>query len=221
MPCSSNVSSAVVGELQAFNHGADGAALRRTKAVVLEIQVMDDGGDPRERKSSEAEDGAQRFEGASVTLMAELHPEHVKRHAVIGDGFPISREPESSLAIDELTNEPRRRHAINARARARDPLASLKRRPPSVAVLCSRKPLLSGAAVIFPRVGEAGRGPDFCQHCQRNRSSRPRRDAPEKCRGGDGAPVLVCPWVAARSPHASTPVRRLGPVPRMNPAVLA
>ena len=26
--------------------------------------------------------------------------------------------------------------------------------------------------------------------------------------------MLVCPWVAARSPHALTPVRRLGPVPR-------
>ena len=60
--------------------------------------------------------------------MAELHPEHVKRHAVIRDGLPISGEAESGLTIDEETNQPGRRHAIDARARPRDPHAPLKRR---------------------------------------------------------------------------------------------
>src|SRR5688572_15908676 len=92
---------------------------------------MDDRSDPRERRSGDAEDGAQRLEGASVTLVAELHPEHVKRHAAIRNGVPISSEAESGLTIDEDTNEPGGRHAIDARAGPRDPQAPLKRRLPS------------------------------------------------------------------------------------------
>jgi hypothetical protein len=68
---------ALIGELQALNYGADGAALRRTKAVVFEIQVMDNRRDPRQRRPSDAEDRAQRLEGASITLVAIRVPKAV------------------------------------------------------------------------------------------------------------------------------------------------
>ena len=101
----------------------------------------------RQRRSGDAEDRAQRFEGASVTLVAELHPEHVERHAVIRNGLPIGGEAESGLTIDEETYQPGRRHAIDARARPRDPQAPLKRRRPSGVIPWSgRRRPSSGAA---------------------------------------------------------------------------
>lgn len=44
-----------------------------------------------------------------VTVMAALHSEHVKLHAVIRDGLPISCEAELGLTIDEEANKPGRR----------------------------------------------------------------------------------------------------------------
>src|SRR5690242_10732364 len=129
----------LIRELQAFNHGADRAAFRRPKAAVLEIQVMHDRSDPRERRSSDAKDRAQRLEGASLTLVTELDAEHVERDAVTRDGLPIGSETESGLTIDEVANEPGRRHAIDTRPRPRDPQARLKRRPPSRVVVLSRR----------------------------------------------------------------------------------
>jgi hypothetical protein len=126
IPCSGIV--VLIGELQPVDHRAYGAAFGRAESAVLQIQVVDDRGDPRKRRSLDAEDGAQRLEGAALTLVAELDPEHVERDAVLRNRLAIGSEAESCLPIDEAPDQPGRRHAIDAGTRPRDPVSRLKRR---------------------------------------------------------------------------------------------
>jgi hypothetical protein len=62
MPCSRQCVVVLIRELQPFDHRAHGAAFARTKPAVLEIEVVDDRGDPQERGAIDTEDRAQRFE---------------------------------------------------------------------------------------------------------------------------------------------------------------
>ena len=47
MPWAQQCIVVLIRELEALDHGANRAAFGRAETVVLEVQVVDDGGDPR------------------------------------------------------------------------------------------------------------------------------------------------------------------------------
>ena len=121
----------LIGELKSVDQRADGAALRRAELAVLQIQVVNDRRDSRQRRGVEAEDRAQGFEGAAPGLVAELDAEHVEWHALVGHRLGVDTEAEARLRIDEAPDQPGGRHAIDAWPRPRNPEAALKRHHPS------------------------------------------------------------------------------------------
>ena len=72
----------VAGSAERGDHGADPVGLRMAELAVLEIDVVDDLGDPLERRvrpiQSTQRFAQQHLEGAAVALMGELGLEHVE-----------------------------------------------------------------------------------------------------------------------------------------------
>ena len=65
--------------LQSVDHVSDRDGLWSAEPVVLQIEVVDDRGDPSTAGSWIVKTAAQRFERAAFPLVAELDAEHVER----------------------------------------------------------------------------------------------------------------------------------------------
>src|SRR5262249_17995362 len=118
----------LIRQLQPLDHRAHGGAFGCAKLAVLQIEVVDDRAYSRNRRFLDAEDRAQGFEGATLALVTEFDPEHVKRHVAISHRLPINCETKSSLSVDEAPNQPGRSHSIDAWPGPGNPQAFLKRR---------------------------------------------------------------------------------------------
>ena len=84
IPCERSASSSACCELEPLDHGANGRRFGCAKAVILQIEIVNDGRKARDRRLVDAEHGTERLERAVLGLMAELHTEHVERDRVHG-----------------------------------------------------------------------------------------------------------------------------------------
>ena len=119
-------------KLEAVDHVTDRGGLWSAEPVVLQIEVVDDRGNPCDGRFLDHEDTAQRFECAAFPLVAEVDAEHIERNGIVRNGIPIRGEFETRLRIDEPANQPCRCHAIDSWARSGDP------QPPAIVFAIGR-----------------------------------------------------------------------------------
>jgi hypothetical protein len=100
-------------------------ALNNREFSVLEVRLVDYLGDFLEHLVFQRETLEQRFKGAVIAVMAEIHIEHV-----VGDGFRdvggLWGKNKLRVGIDVRFDEPGGRYAIHFGTRARQPDAFLK-----------------------------------------------------------------------------------------------
>ena len=112
-------------ELQAVDHMTNSRRLGSAEPIVLQIEIMNDRGNPGNGRLVNLEDTTQRFERAAVSLVAELDAEHIEWETIVRSGVAIGGESEPRLRIDEPANEPCRCHAIHTGAWSSNPQSSL------------------------------------------------------------------------------------------------
>src|SRR5450755_2410087 len=107
----------------ALHHFIDAEALFPAKLLIKQVRVVDDLTHHPRTLVADPKDFHQRFKGAILTAVPKSSLVHVKRHSVTG--FPILVcKNELRLRIYKPANQPGRHHPIDARARARNPLAA-------------------------------------------------------------------------------------------------
>src|SRR5215217_5906748 len=106
----------------------DPLGLRSGKFPILEIDVMDDFGDPREPAVGlEASAREKHLESAPIPLMRELRVEHVEPELGRFGGVSLrGDEFEPGLRVDEAADEPSRSDAVDEHARPGDPGSALE-----------------------------------------------------------------------------------------------
>jgi len=90
------------------------------KLVVFEIGIMNYLRDLLYGLVVDAKVLHERFEGAVLAMMCELHLEHVEGKRV-GVSAPVRRKYESRLGIEEFADQPGGADAINLRLGSREP----------------------------------------------------------------------------------------------------
>lgn len=104
----------------------DSPTFAATKLVVLKIGIMNNLGDRADARIPDSELLAQGLKGAVVPTMSESRiAEHVKRDGLLHGGS-IACKPEAGPGIDESTDQPGRRRAIDPGPWARQPRPALK-----------------------------------------------------------------------------------------------
>ena len=128
-----------LGELQPVDHRAHGPALRRAEAVVLQIEVVHDRGEPRDRRSPMPKSGTA-FRTCSRRPVAELDAEHVERDAALRNGSRSAAKPNRAA------------RSMKRRISHADAMRST----PGRGRVTHRRPLIRGRSVgPLPSAGEA------------------------------------------------------------------
>ena len=73
-----------IQRLKAIDERANRARFRCTKSRVLQIEIVDDGGDALDGAIVDQQSVRQHFERAPLSAMGELHAEHVERNGIAG-----------------------------------------------------------------------------------------------------------------------------------------
>ena len=113
-------------ELQALNDGANRLGLRSPETIVLQVQIVDDRCDSTDGSLGNIEPVAEGLEGAVLPVVTELDLGHIEWQGLVRDRAAIDHELKPRLGIDESTDEPCGRHAIDPRPRPRHPQSTTK-----------------------------------------------------------------------------------------------
>ena len=97
------------------------AGPRAPEPAVLQVQIVNDRGHASNGGVTNLERLDKCLERAVFATVAEVHPEHVEGNPVARHGVPVGRKSEAGLPVDEATDEPRRRHPVDAGSRPRAP----------------------------------------------------------------------------------------------------
>src|SRR5262245_7089272 len=105
----------------AVDRAAYARSLFAAELVVVQIEVMDDLADRRQRGVAKAHPLDEHLERATVADVRELGLEHVEAELAWLGQVPLRRhELHLCVGIDEATDEPRTRDPIDVHAGARD-----------------------------------------------------------------------------------------------------
>src|SRR5215218_1658705 len=118
----------LVGRCDALDEMGDAGRLRTAELGVLQVDVMHDLADGRERPVVQARAGLQHLEGAAVAVVGVLALVHVEAQlAGFGDVALRGYELEPGLRIDEAPDEPGRGDPVHVDPAPRHPDPSLQR----------------------------------------------------------------------------------------------
>jgi hypothetical protein len=112
---------------QTLDQVANRRGFGRTEARVLQVDVVDNLADASDHGIGDTESLRQHLERAARTLVCEVAVVGIEGQGLLWRACIRSREREPSLRVDAFPNQPRGRHAIDARSRPRHPEATPKR----------------------------------------------------------------------------------------------
>ena len=104
---------------QSFDQPAEGRSLGFSIRLFFEIEIVNDPTDPQDPRVGNLEAIAERLERAERSVVAKLGVKGIERNNTRDLGGIT--EHEGGFGIDKPSNQPGRRHAINAGTRTGQP----------------------------------------------------------------------------------------------------